>query len=89
MATERGVKVCAPVHDAILVEAPLHLVDAVVGDMQSIMAEASRLVLGGFELRTDVKIVRYPDRFMDARGKQMWDTIMVLLGEQQDIGLAA
>jgi DNA polymerase I len=89
IATERGIKVCAPVHDAILVEAELGLIDAVVADMQSIMAEASRLVLGDFELRSDVKVVHYPNRFMDERGRRMWDTIMALLGEQQDVGLAA
>jgi hypothetical protein len=31
-------------------------------------AEASRVVLNGFELGTDVKIVGYPDRYMDERG---------------------
>ena len=37
------------------------------------MAEASRIVLSGFEVRTDAKIVRYPERFTDARGTRMWD----------------
>ena len=87
MATERGVKVCAPVHDAILIEAPLDQLDTAVADMKSIMAEASRVVLDGFELRSDAKVVRYPGRYMDDRGKVMWNTIMGLLEEQQDFGL--
>jgi hypothetical protein len=41
------------------------------------------VVLSGFELGTDVKIVRYPDRYMDERGTVMWDRVMKLIGEQR------
>lgn len=74
-ATERGIKVCAPVHDAILIEFDLENEERDVAAAQEAMREASSLVLGCFELRTDVKIIRYPDRYMDGRGKKMWDTI--------------
>jgi DNA polymerase I len=47
------------------------------------MAEASRIVLGGFELGTDAQIVRYPDRYMDERGAVMWDRVMKLIDGQQ------
>ena len=43
------------------------------------MAEASRVVLYGFEVRTDAKIVRYPDRYKDERGREMWDRVMSLI----------
>jgi len=43
------------------------------------MGQASDLVLGGFVLRSDVNIVRYPDRYSDKRGVQMWDRVMRLL----------
>ena len=43
------------------------------------MREASELVLPGFPLRTDAKIVRYPDRYMDKRGKEMWQTVCALV----------
>ena len=43
------------------------------------MAEASRAVLAGFELRTEAKVVRWPDRYMDKRGRQMWDTVSQLV----------
>ncbi len=46
MATEAGIRVCAPVHDAILIEGPADEIDHVVRHTQSIMAEASRIVLG-------------------------------------------
>jgi hypothetical protein len=62
LATERHVEICCPVHDAFLICAPLERLDEDVARMRSAMAEASRAVLGGFELRTDVHVVRYPDR---------------------------
>jgi hypothetical protein len=44
------------------------------------MAEASRIVLSGFELRTEAHLVRYPDRYMDEdRGRVMWTKVMALL----------
>ena len=83
LATERGIEVCAPVHDAVLICAPMDRLDAEVARMQDAMREASRIVLDGFELGTDVKIVRYPDRYMDERGAVMWDRVMKLIEEQK------
>lgn len=82
IATERGVGICAPVHDAVLVEAPIDRIDHTVAVMQQAMAESSGVVLGGFELRTDVDVVRYPERYSDKRGHQMWATVWDILAEQ-------
>ncbi len=79
LATERGIKVCCPVHDAVLVEGPAGEIHEVVADTQRAMAEASRAVLGGFELWADAEVVTYPDRYMDKRGRRMWDTVLELL----------
>jgi DNA polymerase I len=79
LATERGIEVCAPVHDAFLICAPFDRLDADIATMRAAMAEASRIVLGGFELRTDVSVVRHPNRFMDERGLTMWNTVTELL----------
>jgi hypothetical protein len=79
LGTERGIEVCAPVHDAVLICAPLDRLDQDVARMQDAMREASRVVLGGFELRTDATVVRYPDRYMDERGVVMWGRVMSLL----------
>jgi DNA polymerase I len=84
LATERGIEVCAPVHDAVLIGAPLELLDGAVAAMQEAMREASRLVLDGFELGTDAALVRHPDRFMDERGAVMWRRVMALLDEADD-----
>jgi hypothetical protein len=38
-------------------------------------------VLNGFRLRTEAYVVRYPDRFEDAKGRHLWDTVMEILTE--------
>jgi DNA polymerase I len=84
LATERGVEVCAPVHDAVLICAPLDRLDEDTAKMRAAMAEASRIVLGGFELRTDVNVIRYPDRYTDERGAVMWDRVMTLIENRHE-----
>jgi DNA polymerase I len=79
LGTERGVRICAPVHDAILIEAPIEAIEAEVERMQAYMRTASRVVLAGFELRTDADIVRSPARYSDLRGAVMWDRVSRLL----------
>ena len=81
LATERGITVCAPVHDALLVEGPADEIDTVVAQTQAAMAEASRIVLDGFALRSEVKTVRWPDRYSDKRGIQTWETVQGILQE--------
>jgi len=46
---------------------------------RSAMAEASRGVLGGFELGTDASAVRHPDRYADKRGTKMWREVTSLI----------
>ena len=90
LGTERGIEICAPVHDAMLICAPLERIEADINTMQLAMAEASRAVLAGFELRTDAKVVRYPDRYMDERGVVMWQRVSRLIGalEEKEQGTA-
>jgi hypothetical protein len=83
LGTERGIEVCAPVHDAVLICAPVERLDTDVERMQDAMREASRVVLNGFELGTEAKVVRYPDRYMDERGAVMWGRVMTLVNEAQ------
>jgi len=81
LITEAGITVCAPVHDALLIEAPLDQLDAHIQKTQALMAEASSIVLDGFALRSDVDIVRYPERYRDERGVQMWETVSRILDD--------
>jgi DNA polymerase I len=89
LATERGIEVCGPVHDALLICAPLDRLETDIARTRAAMAEAARIVLSGFEIRTDVSVVRYPDRYMDARGKVMWERVISLITRRQQIRGAA
>jgi DNA polymerase I len=89
LTIERGVEVCAPVHDAILICAPFERLYADIATARAAMAEASRIVLYGFELATDVKIVRWPDRYMDPRGAVMWDRVTRLINCSPALGKIA
>jgi DNA polymerase family A len=75
LATERGIRVCAPVHDALLIEAPAPALEQVVEATQAAMAEASMTVLDGFPLRSAARLIRYPDRYQDERGARMWSLV--------------
>jgi hypothetical protein len=85
LATERGVEVCAPVHDAVLIAAPLYRLDEDVAAMREAMREASTVVLAGFELEVDAKLVAYPGRYEDSRGRKMWSRVMKLIGEANQV----
>ena len=43
----------APIHDALLIGAPLDRLESDIDTARAAMADASRVVLGGFELGTD------------------------------------
>ncbi len=70
-AMEAGIKVCAPVHDAFLIEAPVDTIEHEVVRMQACMARASADVLEGFQLNTEVDVIRHPDRF-GGGANRMW-----------------
>jgi len=81
LGTEAGISICAPVHDAILIMAPLDRLDEDVVRMRSYMEEASWIVLAGFRLRTDQHVFPYPERYSDpkGRGQLMLETVLKLL----------
>jgi DNA polymerase-1 len=86
MATRLGLELLAPVHDALLIEAPIDRIEADVALLREIMRRASRIVLnptadGPHGLRTDAMIVRYPDRYCDGRGAEIWAHVLDLLAE--------
>jgi hypothetical protein len=85
LGIERGVEICAPVHDAVLICAPIARLESDIATMRQAMAEASRLVLCGFELRTAVEPepIHYPHRYMDDRGRTMWARVMKLVADLQ------
>jgi hypothetical protein len=80
-ATEGGIEVCAPVHDAFLIAAPLDRLDEDVARMREIMTKAGNVVTDGLDIRTEAKVVRWPDRYMADGGEAMWLRIMALLDQ--------
>jgi DNA polymerase I len=89
LAVEAGIQVCATIHDAFLIEAAIEVIAEAEALMQSCMAEASRMVLDGFELRSDTKRITYPDRYLDDRGADMWQRVMSLLESPKGVDEAA
>jgi DNA polymerase I len=79
LATERGVQVCAPVHDALLIEVADGDLGDAVGATRAAMSEAARAVLGGIDVGTDVTTVAWPERYSDPRGQVMWQRVTGLL----------
>jgi hypothetical protein len=81
LATERGILVNAPIHDALLIMSPSDQLPDDIAKTRACMEEASAIVLNGFKLRTEAHPFLYPARFSDSkeRGKKMLSVVMGLL----------
>lgn len=78
---ERGVQLCAPVHDAILIEAPEDKIGDHARIAQDCMNRASEIVLNGFRITGDIRTLRYPERFLDDESRPFWDHVMTLIAQ--------
>ena len=76
---EQGIDLCAPIHDAILIEADDALIHKHSTIAQQCMTQASGVVLGGFELSSDLTTLTYPDRFLDNDAEPFWTEMIDLL----------
>jgi hypothetical protein len=88
LATERGIHVCAPVHDALLIESNSAGVDRDVARTEEAMREASEVVLDGFSLRAEAKVIRHPGRIADPRGSAFWGTVWGLVEGSEPVAPA-
>jgi DNA polymerase I len=87
-----GLRLIGCAHDSFLIEDTIDRIEESITRLQAIMRQASRDLLGGFELRADCKpdrdIVRYPDRFVDKReledGMRHWNRLMALIEEKEE-----
>jgi DNA polymerase I len=79
MMVDRGINLCAMVHDAVLVEASLQEIDWHCQIATECWTAASKTVLDGFELKSDCVITRYPRRYFEEDGKEMWDRVRNLI----------
>jgi len=84
VATECGITIAAPVHDAFWILAPLDELDTTIARMSEIMTEAGRLV-AGIPIRVKVEaVVRWPQclgdvRKPDAKGQAIWCEVCELV----------
>jgi DNA polymerase I len=84
-ATEAGICIAAPVHDAVWAMAPIAEVETTITKLTEIMVKASTLVTGGMPIGVSVEaIVRAPDCLGDVRkdddkGQPMWREIKQLV----------
>jgi DNA polymerase-1 len=86
LASERGISILLTVHDAIIAEAPLGDLEAAAATLEACMVEASRIILGGFALRVDSKLIGAGGRYHDKRGEAMWRHVTALLDEIEEEG---
>jgi DNA polymerase I len=75
LAERRGLQVIAPVHDALMAQAPLADIDSAAEALDRVMRDASAMVLGGYEITSDKQIIRPGEHYFDKRGDKMWNTV--------------
>ena len=61
LVTEAGYEVCAPVHDALLVNCKIEDIDRTIADVTAMMTRASQVVLGGFAIKVGYEVTGLPE----------------------------
>ena len=80
LATEDGLEIVAPVHDALAMVAPIADLHDHTGRLLAHMRLASEIVLSGFTIRAEVEArIIYPDRYGSCSDGGMWATITGML----------
>ena len=80
LLTEDSVRVCAPVHDAFLIESETKYLDETIARTREHMKTASRIILGGFELESDAEVSKYPERFGNPGPSGFFSKVMGSIG---------
>lgn len=75
VATENGIEVCGPIHDAFLICAPLGRLDEDIVRMSSIMRRAGEAI-AGFPVNVEVAATRWPHNFVEAKGLNMFNKVV-------------
>jgi DNA polymerase-1 len=70
---EAGLRVVAPVHDALLVELDLDCWKEALAHARYLMEEAAMAVTGGLRIPTDVELVSPLENYIDGRGAEFWN----------------
>ena len=78
---EEGLDVGAPVHDALLLCAPLCEIEDQIRKLEQVMARASMEILGGVALRSETSMTVFPDRYDPESGDELWEATLQALQE--------
>jgi len=89
LAERRGIKLVATIHDALIAEGPVEDIEDISIALDRLMRDASSIVLNGYELRTDEKIIcsgplapaREEAHYHDKRGEAMFNKVVQLAKE--------
>ena len=74
---ENKLELCAIIHDAFMILSPADCIDDDMLLLTECMRRASRVVLRGFELRLDPKVILHPHRYeADERSRQQWEDLI-------------
>jgi hypothetical protein len=84
LGERRGIAIVAPIHDALIAEVPAAEAEDGSAALDRLMRDASAIVLRGYELSTDVQIVRPGEHFFDKRGQEMWETVTQLIAKLEE-----
>jgi DNA polymerase-1 len=84
LAERRGIEIVAPIHDAFLAETDADRAEEASAALDQVMRDASRIVLRGYELRTDCQTIGTGERYFDDRGLAMWQTVTQLVNKLEE-----
>jgi hypothetical protein len=80
-----GPYLCYPHHDALYLCCPIEQADRVAEEVEDCFREAGNVVFDDIlDLRCERKIVRYPDRYEDEDGEEMWQMVQQFLKERTE-----
>jgi DNA polymerase I len=75
---EKGIRICAPAHDAVFVEDSAGAIDGATETMRQCMQLASEIVIG-IATRTEATVVEWPDRYRVDKGAPTWEELCKIL----------
>jgi hypothetical protein len=73
-ATENGIEVCGPIHDAFLISAPVERLDEETAKMASVMRRAGEAV-AGIPINVEATTTRWPSHLVEPKGLEMFEKI--------------
>jgi hypothetical protein len=87
LATERGLRIVTSLHDSLVAECRIGEIELVQTELHRAMSDAARAVLGGFDIRIDSKVTKYPDAIDGGSGREIWATVQNILSARCDAGV--